>query len=138
MLTVPLCKGAPGNVGWLDWDLPAGGAAEIVCSIVNPDDPPIILPSWQYVAQTGNTNGGGNCTDLDTRINYTGVEEALRKYNGQVVLIPQFDNICRTSNADPDPDSKVPTINTAPNYGAPRCPNATDYLLARSIERYQA
>ena len=122
VLTVPLCKGSPGNVGWLDWDPPAGGAAEIVCSIVNPDNPPIILPSWQYVAQTGNTNGGGNCTDLDTGITYTGVEEAVRKYNGQVVLIPQFDNTCRTKNGDPVPNSSQPTINTPDYYGCPELP----------------
>ncbi len=122
VLTVPLCKGSPGNVGWLDWTPPGGGSAEIVCSIVNPDNPPITLPSWQYVAQTGNTNGGGNCADIQTGINYTGVEEAVRKYDGQIVLIPQFDNTCRTSNSDPDPDSSQPTIFTEPNYGCPNPP----------------
>jgi hypothetical protein len=123
VLTVPLCKANPGNVGWLDWDVDdGGGAAEIVCSIVNPDNPPITLPSWQFVAQTGNTNGGGPCVDDDTGISYSGVEEAVRKYDGQVVLIPQFDNTCRTRNSDPDPDSSQPTINTEPNYGCPNAP----------------
>jgi hypothetical protein len=122
VLTVPLCKNSPGNVGWLDWDPPAGGAQEITCSIVNPDNPAIKLPSWQYVAATGNTNGGGNCADADTGTNYTGVEEAIRKYDGQVVLIPQFDMTCRTKNNDPDPVSTEPTINTGPNYGCPNAP----------------
>ena len=122
VLTVPLCKNNPGNVGWLDWDPPAGGAAEIVCSIINPDNPAITLPSWQYVAATGNTNGGGPCTDDDTGIQYSGVEEAVRKYDGQVVLIPQFDQTCRTKNSDPDPDSSQPTINNGPNYGCPNPP----------------
>ena len=31
---IPLCKATPGNVGYLDWDPPAGGAGEVVCSIV--------------------------------------------------------------------------------------------------------
>jgi hypothetical protein len=122
VITVALCKAAPGNVGWLDWDPPAGGADEITCSTVNPDNPPVILPSWQYVAATGNTNGGGNCTDDETGIVYTGVEEAMRKYDGQIVLIPQFDMTCRTDNGDPNPDSSQPNINTGPYYGCPELP----------------
>ena len=122
VITVPLCKAAPGNVGWLDWDPPAGGAQEITCSTINPDNPPIILPSWQYVAATGNTNGGGVCTDDETGVEYAGVEEAMRKYDGQIVLLPQFDMTCRTYNGDPDPISTQPTINTGPNYGCPNAP----------------
>lgn len=123
VISVPLCKASPGNVGWLDWDPPAGGADEITCSTVNPDNPPIILPSWQYVAATGNTNGGGNCTDEETGVVYTGVEEAMRKYDGQIVLVPQFDMTCRTSNGDPDPISAQPAISSqAMNYGCPNPP----------------
>ena len=121
ILTVPLCKNNPGNVGWLDWDPPAGGATEIVCSIVNSDNPAIVLPSWQFIAATGNTNGGGTCADDDEPFTeYTGVEEAVRKYEGQTVLIPQFDMTCRTRNGDGDPISDPPTVNQGPNYG---CPN---------------
>jgi hypothetical protein len=120
-LTIPLCNSASGNVGWLDWDPPAGGSDEITCSILNPDNPPVILPSWQFIAATGNTNGGGNCVDLSTGINYTGVEEAMRRWEGQPVLVPQFDVTCRTYNGDPDPNNNQPTINDPDlNYG---CPN---------------
>jgi hypothetical protein len=126
VLIVPLCTNSPGNVGWLDWYPPGGGAQELVCSIINPDNPVIKLPSWRYVAETGNTNGGGRCEDVEdgvaTGVFYQGVEDALRKYNGQVVLIPQFDLTCRTKNNDPDPVSTEPTINTAPNYGCPNAP----------------
>ena len=122
IMTVPLCKGSPGNVGWLDWDPPAGGASEIVCSIVNSDNPAITLPSWTYVAATGNTNGGGGCVDVKTGINYKGVEEATRKYNGQIVLIPQFDMTCRTHNSDPNPNNNQPVVSTAPNFGCPNAP----------------
>jgi hypothetical protein len=122
IMTVPLCKGSPGNVGWLDWDPPAGGATEIVCSIINADNPAIVLPSWQYVAATGNTNGGGSCADDETNVVYKGVEEAVRKYNGQVVLIPQFDRTCRTGNGDPAPNSNQPAVNTEPYYGCPNLP----------------
>ena len=122
VLTVPLCKNSPGNVGWLDWTPPGGGANEIVCEIVNPNNPAITLPSWQYVAATGNTNGGGSCTDATTGITYSGVEAAVRKYDGQAVLIPQFDMTCRTSNSDPNPTNTAPAINTAPNFGCPNAP----------------
>jgi hypothetical protein len=122
VITVPLCKAAPGNVGWLDWDPPAGGAQEITCSTVNPDNPAIVLPSWQYVAATGNTNGGGQCTDDETGVVYEGVEEAMRKYDGQIVLVPQFDMTCRTDNGQPDPDSTEPAIGDEPYYGCPNLP----------------
>jgi hypothetical protein len=122
VLTVPLCKNSPGNVGWLDWTPPGGGAKEIVCSIVNPDNPAIDLPSWRYVTSTGNVNGGGPCTDAASGVVYNGVEAAVRKYDGQVVLIPQFDMNCRTRNSDPDPISTKPTINNPPNYGCPNAP----------------
>lgn len=122
VLTVPLCRNNPGNVGWLDWDPPGGGASELVCSIVNPDNPAITLPSWQYVAATGNTNGGGPCQDDDTGITYSGVEDGIRKYDGSIVLIPQFDMTCRTQNNQPDPVSTQPTVNNPPNYGCPNTP----------------
>ncbi|HXG26928.1 MAG TPA: pilus assembly protein TadG-related protein [Candidatus Binatia bacterium] len=120
ILTIPLCNNSPGNVGWLDWDPPAGGATEIVCSIINADNPAIVLPSWQYIAATGNTNGGGHCIDDETGIDYGGVEAAVRKWEGQVILIPQFDMTCRTKNGDPNPVSTQPAVSTGPNFG---CPN---------------
>jgi hypothetical protein len=52
---IPLCSNAPGNVGYLDWDPPAGGVGEVVCSIITADNPAIDLPSWQYVTATGNS-----------------------------------------------------------------------------------
>lgn len=126
IMTVPLCKNSPGNIGWLDWTPPGGGATEIVCSIINPNNPAVVLPSWKYVTSTGNVNGGESCTDAETGVVYTGVEEAVRKYNGQPVLIPQFDMTCRTYNDDPDPNSTQPAVNTAPNFGCPNAPGGGD------------
>lgn len=81
-LILPICKGpASGNVGWLDWTPPSGGASEIEASIRNPDNPPIDLPSWVFFSQTGNTNRDG-------------IENAINDYRGQVVLIPFFDDTC--------------------------------------------
>ena len=42
----PAVPSAPGNVGWLDWDPPAGGAGEVVCSILHrrqPGDRPAVV-----------------------------------------------------------------------------------------------
>ncbi len=122
VLIVPLCKAGPGNVGWLDWTPPAGGSVEITCSVINPNNPAVNLPSWQYIAATGNTNGGGECTDAESGVDYSGVEEAIRKYDGQPVLIPQFDMTCRTDNGQPFPNSSQPAINTPPYYGCPNLP----------------
>jgi len=108
---IPLCSNGPGNVGYLDWDPPSGGTGEVVCSIITADNPAIDLPSWQYVTATGNSNGGGGaCHDT--------IEEAIRTYEGQVVLAPQFDLTCGPSHGT-DPDSTSPAVITAPNYGCP-------------------
>jgi hypothetical protein len=105
---VPLCQNGPGNVGWIDWTPPNGGVSELVTSVNTPNNPNINLPSWQFVTQTGNTNSAS-------------LETALRNYDGEVVLIPQFDLTCNAGNGNPQPtpDSTVPAINTGPNYGCP-------------------
>ena len=103
---IGLCTNGPGNVGWLDWTPPGGGTPELANSILHPDNPSINLPSWQYTTSTGNVNAKS-------------VEDALRTYNGQVVLIPQFDLTCSPKNNQPDPDSTNPAIVTGPNYGCP-------------------
>ena len=96
---VPLCKNGPGNVGWLDWTPKGGGTSELIASILTPNNPPISLPSWNYVTSTGNVNSAG-------------VENALNTYIGQVVLFPMFDLTCAS-----DPDfSKVSVL---PTYGCP-------------------
>ena len=50
-------------------------------SILNPNNPPIDLPSWNYVTATGNVNSKK-------------IEDALNTYIGQVVLFPMFDLTC--------------------------------------------
>ncbi|HYK96041.1 MAG TPA: Tad domain-containing protein [Candidatus Dormibacteraeota bacterium] len=107
----PLCSNSPGNVGWLDWTPPSGGSSELVCSILTPNNPAINLPSWQYVTSTGNVNGGGGSCQMS-------VQDAIRTYEGQVVLAPQFDLTCNPGNNN-SPDSTTPAIITAPNYGCP-------------------
>jgi hypothetical protein len=94
---IPLCKNGPGNVGWLDWTPKGGGTPELINSILTPNNPPISLPSWNYVSDTGNVNSAG-------------VENALNTYIGQVVLFPLFDLTC---GSDPD----LSKTGVAPNYG---------------------
>ena len=108
---IPLCNASPGNVGYLDWDPPGGGSGEVVCSILTADNPAIDLPSWQYVTATGNTNGGGGGCSMT-------IEDAIRTYEGQTVLVPQFDLTCNPGHAG-EPDSNEPAVVTAPNYGCP-------------------
>lgn len=96
-IVVPLCKNNPGNVGWLDWTPKGGGANELEDSILHPNNPPIDLPSWNYVTQTGNTNSKM-------------IEDALNTYMGQIVLFPLFDLTC---GEDPD----LSKTKVAPDYG---------------------
>ena len=95
-----LCKSADGNVGWLDWTPTAGGVNEVDQSIKTPNNPPIPLPSWQYVTQTGNTN-------------MSSIETDLRAYDGQVVFIPLFDAQCGSDPGDP-----ATTVCNDPPHGA--------------------
>ncbi len=102
---IPLCKNGPGNVGWLDWSPPSGGTQEIVQEILHPDNPPIVLPSWNYVAATGNVNASA-------------VENAVNTYDGQVVLVPQFDLTCNPGPGGA-PVNTQPDVSTKPDYGCP-------------------
>ena len=75
MVAIPLCQNGPGNVGWIDWDPPAGGASEVGDSIRTPDNPPISTPHWYYVTETG-----GN----------TSLDDDMDTWEGKDVLIPIF------------------------------------------------
>ncbi len=86
-ITLPICGGNPGSVGWLDWTPPAGGASELADVILNPPPVSVPLPSWQYVTQTG---------DISAKT----VEDALNTYAGQVVSVPIFDSTCNVTPAD--------------------------------------
>jgi Flp pilus assembly protein TadG len=88
VLTIPLCKNGPGNVGWLDWTPTAGGASELVTAITTPSNPYLSWPNWYYVTSTGNVNSQA-------------IETALRTYDGDVVNFPQFDNTCDAAPTGP-------------------------------------
>jgi Putative Flp pilus-assembly TadE/G-like len=88
VLTVPLCKNGPGNVGWLDWTPTAGGTSELTAAILTPSNIELRWPNWYYITSTGNVNSAQ-------------VENALNTYKGEPVLIPQFDLTCDTQPSGP-------------------------------------
>lgn len=95
-----LCSNGPGNVGWLDWTPPGGGCSETAASIENPDNPPLRIPDWHYVVETGNCNAGT-------------VQTALEGWIGRVVSIPIFDATC-----DSKPPNPHDVCGTGPGHGS--------------------
>lgn len=88
VLSVPLCKNGPGNVGWIDWTPTAGGASELEDAILTPSNIAMTWPGWYYITSTGNVNSKP-------------IEDALNTYKGQAVLFPQFDSTCDTQPTGP-------------------------------------
>jgi hypothetical protein len=88
-ITLPICGGNPGSVGWLDWTPPAGGTSELEDVILNPPPVSVPLPSWQFVTQTG---------DISAKT----VEDAINTYAGQPVLLPFFDDTCNEEPTNPE------------------------------------
>lgn len=95
-----LCSNGPGNVGWLDWVPPGGGCSDTAASIENPDNPPLTIPDWFYVVETGGCNSSQ-------------VQTALEGWIGQTVSIPLFDATC-----DTQPPSPYDVCATGPGNGS--------------------
>jgi hypothetical protein len=95
-VVVPICFNSPGNVGWIDWDPAGGGAHDIAACILDPCNPAIPLPSWQYIAETGT-------------IHSSGIQGALDHWIGKTVLVPMFDYTC----GDAAPNQSQAAV---PNY----------------------
>lgn len=64
MIAIPLCSNGPGNVGWIDWEAPNGGASEIASAIRVPNNGPVRTPRWYEVTQTGGLTSLDD--DMDT------------------------------------------------------------------------
>jgi hypothetical protein len=95
-----LCSNGPGNVGWLDWYPPGGGCSETADSIENPDNPPLPIPDWYYVVETGSCNSSQ-------------VQTALEGWIDRPVSIPIFDSTCDTK-----PPNPYDTCSTGPGHGS--------------------
>jgi Flp pilus assembly protein TadG len=102
---IPLCGNNPGNVGWLDWSPTSGGTSELIDELATATNPAVPLPSWQYITATGNPNASG-------------LEAAIRGFDGRLVLVPQFDLTCNPDH-NGTPVNTAPQINTGPNFGCP-------------------
>jgi hypothetical protein len=89
LLTLPICKHAPGSVGWIHWPGTQNGTPGLITCIQHPCNPDITLPEWMDIAQPGGTDSGG-------------VEDALNAHAaaGDIVLLPQFDGTCGTTPTD--------------------------------------
>jgi hypothetical protein len=77
LIAMPLCNNGPGNVGWLDWDPPYGGASEIAGDITDPShSPSITTPHWYYVDETGSI---------------TSLDDDMDTWEGKDVIFPIYD-----------------------------------------------
>ncbi len=85
VISVDLCKGGPGNVGWIDWTPTAGGASELANAILTPNNPAIVTPGWYYVTQTGSVSSSQ-------------VQSAMDTWNGHDILLPIFNATCDAPN----------------------------------------
>jgi hypothetical protein len=74
-VAMPLCSNGPGNVGWIDWSPPGGGASELREAIERPNGPPVTTPKWYEIAQTGAV---------------TSADSAMDTWEGEDVLFPIF------------------------------------------------
>jgi hypothetical protein len=97
--TLYLCSAGPGNVGWLEWFPPGGGCSTLADSIETPDNPPLDIPGWYFVTQTGNCNS-------------TQVQAALETWIDRPVTIPLFDATC-----DSQPPTATDVCGTGPGTG---------------------
>jgi hypothetical protein len=76
MIALPLCNDGPGNIGWIDWTPPNGGASEVAASITSPNNGSIRTPHWYYITETG-----GN----------TSLDSAMDTWEGKDILLPIYD-----------------------------------------------
>ena len=101
---MPLCKKAPGSVGWLNFD----GCPNNLSKVINtPCNVYIPIPSWEQTS-TGNTN-----SLEDDLIKYAGTQPGVPEDADTVVYIPIFDFECGTNLADDQPTTACPSY---PDY----------------------
>ena len=76
LVALPLCANGPGNVGWIDWTPPFGGANEVAQSILNPQSGEVFSSRWYFVAETGSV------TSLDNEMDF---------WEGRDIQLPIFE-----------------------------------------------
>jgi Putative Flp pilus-assembly TadE/G-like len=99
---MPLCKKAPGAVGWLDF-----GCGNLANHITNPCNDAIPIPAWL------DTNPGNPNNVEDELEAFTGPTPGVAEDADLVVRIPIHDFTCNGPFADSDPITACPTY---PNW----------------------
>jgi Flp pilus assembly protein TadG len=89
-LAIPLCKNGPGNVGWIDWIPPDGGAHELSGAILNSTNPPVTTPKWYHISATGS-------------ISSSEVQTAMEFWYNKIVFLPIFNATCSLPNPNDHP-----------------------------------
>ena len=74
-VAIPLCANGPGNVGWIDWDPPAGGVPDVAADITGGTSIPITTPKWYYATETGSN---------------TALDPAMDTWEGKDIQLPIF------------------------------------------------
>ena len=98
VIAIPLCSNGPGNVGWIDWDPPAGGASEVADSIRNPNNPPIRTPHWYFITETGAI---------------TSLDDDMDTWEGKDITFPIF-HVQADDPATPEDESEIGTCRNEP------------------------
>ena len=99
MVALPFCSNGPGNIGWIDWTPPAGGASEVSASILTPNSPAITVSHWYNISQTG------AITSLDA---------AMNTWEGRDIYLPIFHVEVATPLTNPPVPSLIGTCNATP------------------------
>jgi Flp pilus assembly protein TadG len=97
-LALPLCSNGPGNIGWIDWTPPNGGASEVATSITTPTSPAVPVPKWYYVTQTGDV---------------TSLDPAMDTWEGRDIYLPIF-YVESDDTVSPPVPSLIGTCDTTP------------------------
>lgn len=97
LVALPFCANGPGNVGWIDWSPPAGGASELAGQILNPSGPAIHVNHWYFVTQTGDI---------------ASVDSAMDTWEGRDIYIPIY--YVEVGNGNPPVPSLIGTCDTTP------------------------
>ena len=100
IIAMPLCSNGAGNIGWLDWTPPYGGANEIGDYITDPSQsPPVTTPRWYYADETGGV---------------TSLDDDMDTWEGEDIWFPIFDAHSDDPSTPTTDESFLGTCNTTP------------------------
>jgi Flp pilus assembly protein TadG len=97
MVALPFCSNGPGNIGWIDWTPPAGGASELAAEILNPNGPAVHVNHWYFITQTGAV---------------TSVDNEFDTWEGRDIYLPIF--YVEAGTGSPPEPSLLGTCDTEP------------------------